>query len=541
MKPFDASGAFRPVADGGGDLRRLAVRGAGVTVLSGGLGVAIQIIATVVLARLLTPADFGVVAMVTTFSLLLSNFGFNGFTEAVLQREEIDHFLASNLFWINLGAGFFLTAGFAAAGPLVARFYSNPHVTPVAAGISLTMFIFSASVLHLALLKRAMRFSVVSANDILGRAISVVVSILLAWAGWGYWALVAGAVAQSLSASLGAFILCRWVPSLPRRVAGTASMVKFAMHVYGRFSVNYGARNTDNVLVGWRFNAQALGFYKKAYDLFALSGGLLVSSLTTVAVSALSRLNRDPIQYKRRLLSALAVTAFVGMAVGADLTLAGKDVIRLLLGPRWEQSGRIFTFFGPGIGIMLLYGTHSWIHLSIGRPDRWFRWGIVEFAFTVLLFLVALPWGPVGIAVAWTASFWILTIPALWYAGRPIHFGIRPVLAAVWKYIVASLLAGWACPAIFRLLPSFVGLPGAVGALARIVTISLLFVVLYLVAVILLHQGCAPLYQVARLLPDMVPWGRLPTPSPAFSTTASTRKSAALVPTAEETSASCRR
>ena len=117
---------FRAGANEGGTLRSLAVRGAGITVLSGGLVQAIQIIATVVLARLLTPADFGLVAMVTTFSILFSNFGFNGFTEAVLQREEIDHLLISNLFWINLGTGLLLTIGFAAAGPLVALFYQQP-------------------------------------------------------------------------------------------------------------------------------------------------------------------------------------------------------------------------------------------------------------------------------------------------------------------------------------------------------------------------------------------------------------------------------
>jgi O-antigen/teichoic acid export membrane protein len=517
-------------------LRRLAVRGAGVTVFSQGVMQAIQIIATVLLARLLTPADFGVVAKVTTFSLLLSNFGLNGFTEADNQREEIDHILISNVFWVNLGASLLLTIGFAAAGSLVARFYSNPHVTPVAVAMSLTIFITCSSVLHLALLKRAMRFSVVSVNDVVARAVSVAASILLAWAGWGYWALVAGAVAQSLSTSIGAFILCRWVPSLPRHIAGTASMVRFAMHVFGRFSVNYGARNMDNALVGWRFNAEALGFYKKAYDLFAQCGGLLVSSLTVVAVSALSRMNQDSIKYKRYLLSALGLTAFVGMGIGVDLTLVGKDVIRLLLGPAWDEAGRIFTFFGPGIGIMLLYGTHSWIHLSIGKPDRWFRWGIVEFVFTGLLFLLALPWGPVGIAVAWTASFWILTIPALWYAGRPIHFGIGPVVAAVWKYIVASMLAGRACSAILGLFPSFVGLPGAAGLLARIATTSLLFIALYLAAVILLHQGCAPLYQVAGLLPEMGLWGRFSRPSPSFSPTEGTSSNAPLVSTREETS-----
>jgi len=317
----------------------------------------------------------------------------NGFTEAVLKWTEIDHALASNLFWINLGAGALFTIGFAALGPVLGWFYSDARVTGVTFGVSLTILITSASVIHLALLRRAMCFFAVSANDILARVVCVAVSIFLGWAGWGYWALVAGIIALALSTSIGAWILCRWVPSFPSRAEGTTSVVRFAMHVYGQFSVNYFARNTDNLLVGWRFSAQALGFYKKAYDLFALSASQLVSPLTAVAVAALSRLNQNSVQYKRYLLSSLGVVAFVGMGLGVDLTLVGKDVIRLLLGPGWEESGRIFTYFGPGIGIMLLYGTHGWIHLSIGTADRWFRWGIVEFAFTFLLFLVALPLG----------------------------------------------------------------------------------------------------------------------------------------------------
>src|SRR5258708_15312874 len=99
------------------------------------------------------------------------------------------------------------------------------------------------------------------------------------------------------------------------------------------------------------------------------------------------------------------------MGVGADLTLIGNDVIRLLLGPGWTDAGRIFVFFGPGIGIMLLYGTHGWIHLSIGRADRWFRWGIVEFAVTGLLFLLAVRGGPGGIALALAVCFFVVTIP----------------------------------------------------------------------------------------------------------------------------------
>jgi PST family polysaccharide transporter len=506
LKPFDSSGAFRPATD---QLLGLAVRGAGVTVLSSGLGLAIQIVSTVSLARLLTPRDFGVVTMVTTFSLLLVNFGLNGFTEAVLQSEEINDALVSNLFWINLAFGALLTIAFGAAGSLLARFYRDPLVSRVTVGISLTIFLTSTSVQHLALLKRAMRFSVVSANDICARTISIGLMILLAWAGWGYWALVAGAIAQPLIQSVGAWFQCRWIPSLPRKAPGTAAMVRFAINVYGRFSVNYFARNMDNLLVGWRFDAPTLGFYKKAYDLFALSASQLVSPLTVVAVSALSRLNRYSAEYRRYLVRALAVTAFVGMGVGAGLTLVGGDVIRLVLGPGWEESGRIFTFFGAGIGVMLLYGTHGWIHLSIGRADRWFRWGILEFAFTGLLFLLALRWGPVGIAIAWTASFWILTIPAFWYAGKPINLGVGIIIDAVWRYLLASLLAGGAAALILRGFPPLLAAPGAMGAALRIGVTSVLFGILYLGSVILLYWGCTPIHELAGLLREMVPWRKL--------------------------------
>src|SRR4051812_20703446 len=100
MRPFDEQGRFNVATEQDG-LRRVAVRGAGMSALSTTVGFAIQMIATVILARLLTPADFGLVAIVTTFTLLLMNVGFNGISEAVIQREEFDHALASNLFWIN--------------------------------------------------------------------------------------------------------------------------------------------------------------------------------------------------------------------------------------------------------------------------------------------------------------------------------------------------------------------------------------------------------------------------------------------------------
>jgi PST family polysaccharide transporter len=504
MIPFDSSGTFHPEAESQ-ELRRLAVRGAAATVSASGLALVAQLVSTVILARLLTPADFGVVAMVTTFSLLVANFGLNGFTEAVIQFEGVDHYTASNLFWLNSVAGLLLAIAFMAAGSLLARFYGNPLVAKVAAGLSVGIFIAAVSVMHLALLKRAMRFAATSTNDVVGRVANTAVAILLALRGWGYWALVAGIVAQQLSVTIGAWWLCRWVPSLPRRTGKTGAMVRFAGKVYVQFSVSYSMLNLDNLLVGWQFHAVALGFYKKAYDLFALSASQLTAPLNNVALASLSRLNQDHVRFRRYLTNSLGIIAFVGMAASADLTLVGNDVVRLVLGSKWSESGRIFQLFGPGIGVMLLCNTVGWIHLSVGKPGRFLRWTLFQLAATACLFLVALPWGPEGIAAAWSISFWTLLIPGFWYAGRPIGFGVSALTAPTWRYVVAALVAGLISAAVIRGTPIWGTAAGTGAALKAIVVISALFATLYLGAVILLHWGLAPLRQLASLLREFSP------------------------------------
>jgi PST family polysaccharide transporter len=154
---------------------------------------------------------------------------------------------------------------------------------------------------------------------------------------------------------------------------------------------------------------------------------------------------------------------------------------------------------GPGIGVMLLYGTHGWIHLSRGRPDRWIRWGVVELAVTSTLFLLGLQWGPAGIAVAWTVAYWILTMPALWYAGQG-QLGLGALMDVVWRNVVASATAAGVTLAIVSALPGMARTPAVVGSVARILTTSALFGALYLAAVVVLHGGYAPLAHLAGLV-----------------------------------------
>lgn len=501
---FDAEGMFTPTAVGEGEtLGRAAVKGAGATIISGAIGLGIQMVATVTLGRLLSPSDFGLVAMVLTFSYLLANGPANGFIDSILQRKEVTRALASTLFWLNFAIVGLLTIAFSACGPLLVRFYDEPRVARVAIGMSATILFTGAPIIHSALLRKAMRFTALAKNDIVSRAVGVLASIVFAIAGWGYWALVMGACAQALSAGIGVLILCPWMPDRPHKWNGVADISKFAAHITGRYTFSYFARNSDNLLVGWRFGAHSLGFYKKAYDLFALSASQLVASTSNVAVSALSRVRDDREQYLRYLVGAIAVMSFVGMGLAGDLTLIGRDLIRLLLGPKWGTTGTIFTYFAPGIGVMIVYYIHGWIHVSIGRADRWLLWGIFEWVITFSSFLVGMHWGPEGIAVAWCVSYWLLTVPAMAYAGKPIDFGAGALISAVWRYALASLSAGVVVFVLVSRVAWLQALAGAGGAAVRVGVVSVLFTLFYVGMIVVLHGGMAPLRDIARLAPKL--------------------------------------
>ncbi len=445
--------------------------------------------------------------MVATCGLLLASFGLAGFTEAVLQADTLTESQASNLFWITIGGGLILSIAFGVAGSPLARFYSNPQITKAAIGFAVVIFLSIAPTIHMALLKRGMLFGQTSILNILCQMAYLIATIICAFLGWGYWALVAGLAVQRIIICIGVWLLCSWIPKLPQGDRGTIRMVSYAFSVYGRFTLNYFTGNADNLLVGWRFGAVGLGFYKKAFDLFILPSGQLLAPILAVVVTTLSRKNKDLKEYKRYFLKGLGIVAFLGMAISASLTLNGRDVIRCLLGSQWGEAGHIFVYFAPGIGLMLVYYTTAWIHLSMGTTARWLRWTVVELAVTASLFVVGLHWGPAGVAGAWTASYCVLMIPGFLYALRPVDLSITLILKTVWRYAVAAIVASVICAQALRYLPMppQLAMGGFGRALLRIVANNALFGLLYLLFIVVLFGSVEPLRQLARLLPDLLP------------------------------------
>ena len=487
------------------DVKNRAIRGAGATIFTTTLSFFVYFFSTIILARLLTPADFGLITMVTTFSLLLQNFGVNGFTESVIQREDLNHDMMSTLFWVNVFISLTLTLVFVLMAPFLVWFYKEPRLKAVSISMAFSIIASGMSTLHMAILRRNMKFYLTSGIEMIARIAGILVSILLAWFGFGYWALVANALVPLIIIAIGGWIFCSWRPGKFGSLKDIKPLLRFAIHTYGNFTLNYFSRNIDKLLIGWRFASQSLGYYKKAYDLFALPANQLVAPLANVALAALSRLVQEPDRYRHYYLNAISIIAFVGMPLSAVLTLSGLDITLFVLGPQWAKAGEVFCYFGASIGIMLLYGTQGWLHLSLGRPDRWVRWGIFECISTTAFFIVGLPFGIEGVAIGYALSFYVLLTPCLHYAGKPIGIKISSLVSAIWRFFVAALAAGLISYLIFHKLNHVVYLFNNVTLFFRIITASTICLVLYLLAVIILYQGFAPIKQFITILMQMIP------------------------------------
>jgi len=485
-------------------LRTRALRGASFTVIGQGTSFIIETAGTIMLARLLTPHDFGLVTMVVSLSLLLQSFGVNGFVEAVVQSKQIDHKQISTLFWINASLSFLFMLVFIASAPVIVWFYKEPLLKPIAAGMAVSIFFGGLSNQHMSLLTRNMYFIRITSAEVTARLISISTAIALAWWGWGYWALVAKWVLLPMMITLGVWIMCGWRPGLPARGTGVRPLLKFAFHTYGNFIMSYFRRNVDKILVGRFFGTQLLGYYDRAYHLSNMVPIQILSPLNSVSVATFSRLSDEPQKYRYHYLTVISVLAFIGMPISAVLTLNSHDIILLLLGPQWGKTGQIFSIFGLSIGVAIIYITHGWLHLSLGTPHRWFRWSVVEFIVTILCFAIGLKFGVVGIAVAFTASFYILIGPALWYAGKTIGLTFSSILSTAWKYFVSALVAGllsWFLLFSFE-LSSDIFLPLAIPW--RVAISSSIFTVLYLSLVIVTFGSLKPFLLFISMVREII-------------------------------------
>ena len=382
------------------DLKGRSVRGGLLTLSSQGAQFLMQSISTVVLARLLMPADFGLVAMVTAITGLGQAFADLGLSEATIQHPEISHNQVSTLFWINVGIGLTLTSVTAALAPVLAWFYREPRLQDITLLMSLTFLIGGLRVQHDALLKRQMRFSSLAIRDVASYTLAVPAAIVLAWRGAGYWALVALPLTLNLTQMVLSWLMVRWMPGLPRRGAKVRSLIVFGGNVAASYVIFTANRSADSVLIGWYWGAGPLGLYSRAYNLLMLPVRQLGAPARSVAVPAFSRIQDDPERFARYYLRTANLIMWISAPIFGFLFVAAEPVIVLTLGNRWREAAPVFRLLAiAALGQLLLEST-LWLFVSRGQSKRLLKLLLIISPLIIGSYAVGLPFGIKGVALS---------------------------------------------------------------------------------------------------------------------------------------------
>lgn len=308
------------------------------------VGAILSLLSMAALARLLTPEDFGLVAMATVVTSFVMIFADAGLSAAVVLHEDLDQRQVSNLFWINAALGGILFAAIALSAPLVAGFYGRPEVGPICLGCACSFLPMSLGIQHSALLRRRLEFgrmSLVGQGSVAG---GLVVAISAAGLGWGPWSLVAQLNAMAVLRTVFFWMACPWRPSLPTLGAGSRGLVRFGSISLADELLRYAGRNLDVAAIGRVIGADALGIYTRSQTLFAQVPTQLSGPFNSIAGPALARVQADPSRFRSAYRAGLLMISAVCLPAVAAMFVLAEPLIEFLMGPQWLTCIPVFRW-----------------------------------------------------------------------------------------------------------------------------------------------------------------------------------------------------
>jgi O-antigen/teichoic acid export membrane protein len=413
----------------GQELRHTVVTGSLALLLSQGMSFGLSIFNTLVLARLLTPSDFGIIGMVTVFINFLIMFKDAGLSTATIQNEKIDNGQISTLFWINSLISLALGLAILISAPLVAAFYKKPELTAVTAVLSVSFIIQGFSIQHNALLQRHLKFSALAVNEIIAQLSSIAVAIAMASLGFRYWALVGGIFARTFMQLLLTFYFCPWTPSKMQKGTGIRNMLKFGGHLTGSYFIGYLSRNLDSLLIGRFIGAGPLGLYSRAFTLLMQPLTQISGPLSSLSLPVLSSLKNDPARYQSYYRKLLDITISLALPVSVYCFLEGEFLIRVLLGQKWMDAVPVFKILSVAGIFVAISSAPGLVMLSHGFSKRYFRLNIITSVITSVSLIAGVSFGIKGVAIAYTIASFLKMIPLILYSFRETPIKL-PLFAA---------------------------------------------------------------------------------------------------------------
>lgn len=399
-----------------------------------------QLVVSIILARLLSPSDFGLFSMTLVVTGFVALFNDLGTSAAVIQKREIPEALLCSIFWINIAFGVMATIVIFMVAPFAAKFYHEPRVTNVLRILCLTLVISGSSMLQKALLERELGFKKLAKAEIIGTMFGSFVGIGLAVKGAGVWSLVFQAITVVCVTTILFWRTSNWRPKIIFRWDELRSITNYSLNLLGHSVMNYLGRNIDYLLIGRFLGAQNLGYYTLAYRIMLYPLENIAWVINRVIFPFFSRLQDDDARLRQIYLKIAGVIALFSFPMMLGLVEVSEHFILTVFGLKWDKVALLLKILAPVGLVQSLATMNGSIYGAKGRTDLQFRVGIV---FTLLFsacFAVGLRWGIVGVAVAYAITTAILTFPSFVIPFRLINLRVQEFGTALLRPLLASLM-----------------------------------------------------------------------------------------------------
>lgn len=362
----------------------------------------------VLLARLLEPSAFGLVAMAGVFVHIFNILVDQGLPSALIQREELEPEHSDTAFWLVLCFGCVLTAAGILLSHPIARAFRTPELQPIVALLAWNFLIHAFSSVQQALLSRAFQFKLLALRSFGAAVVGGAVAVVLALMGFGPRALVAQVLATSLAGVVLLWSVAGWRPRLRFSRRHARELLGFGVNVVGIRLLNATSRRSDDLLIGYFLGPVALGYYTIAYKIFKVMVEVFTKIVSRVALPAFASVQADHARASAMFCQAVKLSSLLSFPMFVGVGVLAPELVPVMFGERWMASV-------PVMQVLSLMGMLQAVHLvtnqaiiGMGRPGWAFRFLLVTTVLSVGAFVLVVPWGIVAVAAAYTAVGYLL-------------------------------------------------------------------------------------------------------------------------------------
>ena len=383
-------------------LKQKVYKGFVWTGLQGASSQLISFVVFLVLARLLEPESFGLVAMATVVIAFLKVFSYFGLGTAVIQRKTLEAEHLNTAFWVDVIAGFVMMLATILLAGWFSEIYGEARLEPIIQCLSLLFIMTALSQIQVSLLRRNLEFKTLALRTLVGEVTGGAVGVALAFSGYGVWSLVFRQLTTSLIGLTILWFMSDWRPGPSSSFKHFKDLFSFSINMMGANIVDFFSRRSDSFLIGYFLGPVALGYYTVAYRLIHLLVEFLGGTVNKVVWPAFAKLQDDLAKLKTKFYSTSNLHGFIVFPVYLGILSISVELVPLMFGSQWQESVpilQILVFIGIISSISKLYDT---VFVSLGRSGIWLCLKAAIAVTNVVAFLIAIQWGIIGVAIAYT-------------------------------------------------------------------------------------------------------------------------------------------